>query len=353
MIFTNKLNISESLVNAIKKDSYSKGDSDFSVTGLINPARIEALRVKHDSQIKEDVSDRIYSLLGQSIHTILERAALGDFADLDSARLSLVRLLASNQCPSENSIKEAMSTVVTYLTNLKDILLETLETLPEKRFYHTFNVPNYGKIVVSGQIDVYNKSTKLLEDYKVTSAFAVRELKEEHAKQMNMQRYLLNKNGIIVQRMQIVGILRDWSKLERARNVTQFGEVNANYPEHQIKMLEVPIIPDEEVEKFIIDRIVVHLKARQVELPQCSKEEKWQTDSKYALMKKGAKRAVKLFNTKQAAVGELTDTAADVKVYYIEERPSEAKRCMSYCSVSEFCDQFKNEKKGNNNNDEV
>ena len=74
MEITNKLNLPEPLVNAVKNDPYNSGDSDISCTGLIGSAWQRQLSIKHGSKIVEDASQRIYALLGQSVHSILERA---------------------------------------------------------------------------------------------------------------------------------------------------------------------------------------------------------------------------------------------------------------------------------------
>jgi hypothetical protein len=71
---SNRLNLPEPLVRAIANDSYNSGTSDFTATGLIKPSQMIALEKKHANEITEDASDLIYSLQGQSIHTILERA---------------------------------------------------------------------------------------------------------------------------------------------------------------------------------------------------------------------------------------------------------------------------------------
>ena len=72
--YTNNQNIPEEIIRAVHNDSYSKGASTMSVTGLLAPPRIRLLKEEHDSEISVDVSSEIWKLLGQSVHTILERA---------------------------------------------------------------------------------------------------------------------------------------------------------------------------------------------------------------------------------------------------------------------------------------
>ena len=87
MKLTNKLNLPQPLVDAVKNDSYTKGEkADVSVTQLIGPMQQIFLKRKHWDELEEDVSDLIWALLGQTMHTILERA---DISAIKEKRLYL------------------------------------------------------------------------------------------------------------------------------------------------------------------------------------------------------------------------------------------------------------------------
>src|SRR4051812_15200780 len=73
---TNDQNLAEPIYRAICNDQY-KGGGDISITRLIAPPRIVALRKHYEGQIVEDAVDRVWSLLGQSVHLIIERASEG------------------------------------------------------------------------------------------------------------------------------------------------------------------------------------------------------------------------------------------------------------------------------------
>ena len=75
MKITNELGLPEPLVDAVRNDGYTKGDADFSVTGLIGPPYQRKLMGEFSEKITEDVSERIWSLFGQSVHAIIERSA--------------------------------------------------------------------------------------------------------------------------------------------------------------------------------------------------------------------------------------------------------------------------------------
>lgn len=152
-MLTNKYKLPSGIVQAVANDPYTKGASDISVTGLIQPPYIRKLR--EQTEVIEDVADRIWSLLGQSVHTILERAYAGS-------------------------------------------------GIAEQRLFMTVN-----GWTVSGQMDVLEDG--VLSDFKVTSVWS-RDGKAEWEQQLNLLRVLCEHHGHKVDRLQIIAIYRDWQK---------------------------------------------------------------------------------------------------------------------------------------------
>lgn len=294
MKLTNKLGLPEPLVEAIKNSGYNPGDSDITATGLLEPVRMHLLKEKYKDELTEDASDLIYSLQGQSIHTILERSAKA---------------------------------------------LEQEGYIAERRFYFMCNGWKVG-----AQIDVFDKRRGVLQDYKVTSVYSVKDgIKEDYAKQLNIQAEAMRQNGFEVKQLQIVAILRDWSKGERDRDVKAMGDL-ASYPEYQVKILEVPLIPSKEVLEYVIERVnELRIGKESGVLPECSKEERWAKDNVWAMMKKGQKRATKLCSSEEQAK-ELLEVFG--KEFSVEFREGISTRCENYCSVSKFCNQFLSMKEG-------
>ena len=56
----------------LRNEKYSKGDSDISVTSLIDSPRITRLRSLHSKQMTVDVSERIPALFGTAVHMVLQ-----------------------------------------------------------------------------------------------------------------------------------------------------------------------------------------------------------------------------------------------------------------------------------------
>ena len=94
----------------------------------------------------------------------------------------------------------------------------------------------------------------------------------------------------------------------------------------------VVIVFPEEQDAFIEERVRLH-QAALVELPECSEEDRWARPNKYAVMKPGGKRAVKLYDTAREAGAALRGDQ------YVEERIGESVRCQSYCPALNWCEQ--------------
>lgn len=286
---TNIYDLPEPLVQAVMNDKYSAGKSDYTTSQLAGtPARQWALKRKHWMDITEDVTDRIYSLSGQSKHVVLERAA--EFC-------------------------------------------EQYQYLAEERFY----IQRCGK-TVGGQIDLYDKRQGILYDWKETSVYvSYLSLKPEWAAQGNINRLLLEENGYPVKAIINIALYRDWKK-------SLVGSTE-KYPPHQVAKFEIPVWPTGETEAYIALRIGDFESAKKT-LPLCSGEERWKADDVYALTKKGNKKATKLFTTEAEAQSHIE--IFDIKSHEILFRPGVNKRCESYCNVNQWCDQFRQLKEKEN-----
>lgn len=272
MKLTNRLNLPQPIVDAVRNDEYTKGDADISVTTLLKPARVVALERKHADAIEEDASERIFSLCGQVVHGILERA---DKTGIAERRLSV-------------------------------------------------EVEGWR---ISGQMDRYVDG--LLQDYKFVTAYKFKDggVPEEYEQQLNIYAEILRRNGHPVTRLQIVGILRDWSKMEARRD--------ENYPQEQIVVRDVALWPEEQAAKFLRERVILHQQA-QVDLPICKADERWAKPDTWAVIKQGAKRATRVYENEAEALAH----AAQDSSLYVKFRPGESIRCAAYCRVARFCTQF-------------
>lgn len=276
-MITNKLGLPAPIVRAVENDPYTSGGSDISATALIDSPKIVALKKQHAGELVEDAADRIWSLIGQATHTILERASTD--ADISERRL--------------------------------------------------FAEVDGWKL--SGQFDLLSDAR--LMDFKITSVWTVihanQDGKPEWENQLNVLDWLCRRNGLYVEKLEIVAILRDWS---------QHKAHEENYPSHQIAVIPVDRWTDEEQEAYIRKRVQMHKDALE-NLPECSAEERWEKPAVWAVKKKNRKSAIRLFPTETEA-HEYGRRFVDG--YYLEHRPGDAVRCSKYCSVANFCDQWRN-----------
>lgn len=273
MNLTNLHGLPEALVRAVTNDPYT-GGGDISVTKLIDSPQVRMLRKQYGESVVEDVSDRIWSLLGQSVHTILERAG------------------------NETS------------------------DIQEERLYA--DVDGWK---LSGQFDRMDLHAKGMDDYKVTSTYKVSGDHTDWERQLNCLRWLAIQNGYEVNHLRIVAILRDWSKAKGLRD--------PNYPKQAVVVVPIEVWPLEETYQYIRNRISLHQAAEAGTIVECTDAERWFSGNKYAHMKKGAKRAIKLYEQQDQLPTPLPDGT------YVEERPGIYRRCAEYCEVAPFCEQYK------------
>ena len=168
---------------------------------------------------------------------------------------------------------------------------------------------------LGGAFDVLEGSS--LSDYKVTSIYSSNG-KIEWERQLNVLRWLLHKNGTEVTKLSITAIFRDWRPMERKRM--------PDYPARPIMVLPIKMWTLDEAEAYIKERVALHQLA---DPPICTDEDRWTVPEKWAVMKKGAKKAIKLYQSKEGVILNPDQ--------FWEHRPASYRRCEDYCSVSKWC----------------
>lgn len=286
MKITNVHNVPQPLVTLASKQYYSKGKSDYSVTELMSPPRVRRLKDRHDDEVTQDVSEMLWSLLGSALHVVMERG-------------------------------------------------ETDGWTPEERIY-----TKVADVVISGAIDLQEQTSDgvVITDYKFTSAWAVMNDKIEWEQQLNIYKWLVEREkGMPVKGLKICALIRDFNR----------HDVREGYPQAPIHMVDIPMWDAVKAEAYVRERIEMHRDAKVSAdfgeaLPECSPEERWMSETTYAVKREGRKTAIRVFKT----IHEATELAEKEKGY-VETRLGEPKRCTgNYCGVAQWCDQYQAELNG-------
>ncbi len=289
MKITNKKNLPQPLVDAMSV-SKPRVMGDIAVTRLIDNPKIKILQKRHWDEIEEDAIDRVWALFGSACHSIIESAH-----EANSERYDIEKTIASD----------------------------------------------YSGKAVYGTYDMYDKETKTLYDFKVTSVWSVifDSEKREWQAQLNVLAQLLRDNGVEVKEAKIVAILKDWKKNEYLRQ-------GGNYPDAQIQELPITLYEEGAVKDYINERVALFKEAEAGNFTDCTDKERWLRGEKWAVTTPLKKRALRVLGTKEEAEKYMASNKTNAPNMTIEHRPGEAMRCNTYCQVKDFCDQYKNNQNG-------
>jgi hypothetical protein len=279
--YTNKFNLPEPVVRFLMKDTYSRGSSEYSATEIMASPKIKRMQEQYDHLMVRDVSDMFASRMGTVMHHMLEKMIVEGYIN-------------------------------------------------EERLYTTMD-----DVVISGAIDLQHDTGEGLKviDFKSTKAWALMQSKREWEQQLNIYKWLVEtvKRKKVI-RLQVMAWVKDWSKFD----------AREGYPEGHAVMVEVPLWDSVRTELYIRERLNMHRDAKVAhdfgeELQPCTKEERWEKETIYAVKREGRKTAIRIFKT----IEEATELAEKEKGY-VETRAGESTRCIAnYCGVNEWCEQFK------------
>lgn len=298
MIITNKTGLPDMLQRAVSKE-YTYRDKRYSITSLLEPSRIIALKRRYNDKIEQDITDCIFMLLGTKTHFELENIEL-----------------------KENEFVE-------------DHLEYTFEN----------------GYTLSGIIDHYDD--EYLDDYKTCKAFTLiyKSDYDKWKKQLQMGAYLTyKKDGKWRKKGRIIALIKDWNRFE--------SQTKSDYPKYPCQVVKFNLGTPEQVEEMILKLFDNVIKLEQMaddELPLCTAEERYNKGTTWAVKKKNNKRASKVHNSEEEAKKHLENLEKDYpRQYEVEKREGENTRCEFYCSVNKFCDFWRkhykeNYMKGENN----
>ena len=313
--YTNKDNVSLPLAVWLMHDDYDYDSRDnvISATALLKPIRALVLIDQHKGLDKSvDIMSLVSSRMGSAIHAIAEKAWTN--------RANISKALKALQ-----------------VSNLDDKLVINPDKVKEGEIpiyveqRHEKEIDDY---IISGKYDLIVDGT--ISDYKSTSVwsyiFDSNALK--YTQQASIYKWLV-PDRITDNNVHIQYIFTDWSAAHAMRD--------SSYPQTRVLTKEYPIWSTEQTNFFISEKIKLlkqYKDSPQEDLPECTKEELWESETKYKYYKNPAKmaRATKNFDTLNEANVRL---ASEGGVGTVVTVPGEVKACR-YCEVSDICKQAQN-----------
>ena len=276
MIITNKLNLPDGFVKAVSTEKHNAPGS-LSATTLIQGIKQIILTERHWDLLVDDVSDRIWAIFGSAVHSLLENEGKYDFTE-------------------------------------------------QKMTYKV------GDTTVTGTIDNYDMEHGVICDYKTASVVKIKfnDFTDWYLQGM-IYAWLLFKNNFEVNRCRFIALLKDHSKTDAIRE--------RDYPKEPVYIYEFPVTLQDlfKIGVFIKDKVEEYqrcLLLQDNDIPPCLPEERWDKPPKFAVMKTGNKRAVRLFDNAEEA-GQLEE--AKGAGHFVEHRQGESIKCRSYCLCNRFC----------------
>lgn len=280
-MLTNKLNLPQPFVDAATSDHTYK-PRRYSVTELLGGTCEAILKRRHQGEGEEDVSDRVWAILGSAVHKVLEEAE------------------ATEAQMQENWMSVPIG----------------------KHGYE-----------LSGIFDLYDDSTGTVTDYKTCSVWKTQVGDfEDWRRQTLMYCWMLQQIGFDAWNGEVVAIMRDHNMRK--------AKTEKDYPKHPVMRISWSFSDKDmkDIEADIQSWFVEVMHEETVPddyLEPCLDSQRWHKPDKWAVVKNGSKRATRVLDSEGAAEGYMSQL--DEGKYHIEFREGEDTRCQSYCSVAQFC----------------
>jgi len=296
-MLTNKYGLPDTIADAMQPRPYvGCGGADYSATSLIRPPRQVQLERRHRDKIQEDLTDQWALFLGNAIHSAIER-------ELDQ------------RYPTRYLIERKVTRC------------------------------DLGRRVVM-KVDAYDLDKKIVIDHK-TSKIGARassklwtEFKDDWKKQLMINAYFLSEEGFEVKELAINQIFLDWKPFHAKVKSSD------DYPQKPVVELRIPCPSKEELKDYYESRIQHHVEHENTpddDLPYCTPEECWESPACWAVQSKNTGAARRCCDTKAEADYWLLNnlTAATQRNYEVVERKGGRMKCDEFCSVNQFCNQYK------------
>jgi hypothetical protein len=283
MTTTNKAGLPEAFVNFVSDVRHNRAGS-LSATTLLKGDKEIVLYDRHFEELTQDAADLVWATFGTAFHAIMEK--------------------------------------------------QDSEAFKEEAF--EVEVEGWK---VTGRVDFYDMKNEILGDYKTASVWKViyQDFADWKAQGLTYA-WLMKQHGLEVKRCEFTAFLKDHSKTEAKRK--------PDYPQQPVykyafDVTEADLEATEGRIRAKIKSVTEAYKLGDDDIEPCTAEERWETATKYAVMKEGRKTAVKLCDDRATAELYLSQTGGTTAGLYVQERKGESKKCADYCPCAEFCNFYK------------
>ncbi len=282
MKVTNKLNLPLALVKAVSVERHNKPGS-YSATTLLKGTKETILQERHWDELETDASDSIWAVWGTAVHAIFE--------------------------------------------NMKD------NTFHEEYFEWEVN-----GLLITGRVDSYDLENETLNDWKTASVYKIMKQDfKDWRRQGLIYAWLMNKAGLKVRKCRFIALLKDHSKTK--------AKTDAGYPQSPTFVYEFDVTEEDlfNVGHFIeqkVNALKFNYELPDDEISECTSEERWEDEPKFAVMKPGRKSALRLFEDEKLA-NDFLAVQPEKDKCYIQARPGIPRKCEDYCSCHDFCNFYK------------
>jgi len=240
-----------------------------------------------------------------------------------------VRLHKRHRHEVETDIRDS------YLAKLGNILHEDME---RKLKHHGYATEAKLTEVIMGRklvaiVDAYKDG--VVYDHKTTKCgnMGTTKMKPEWEQQLNINSYMLRKQGVPADLLAIHLVYLDWKPT--------MAKLNKDYPQSPTALLTCTAWSFEEQDKFIRERLTLHKAnedAEDAELPHCTMEERWENPPQIAVTRQTGSCA-KLCSTEEEAEAYIKMRGLNnVKLVH---RPSQRTKCKLFCDYAHLCNQYK------------
>ncbi|AMD43396.1 hypothetical protein ZC03_009 [Pseudomonas phage ZC03] len=315
---TNNHNIPLLLAAWLMSDEYDYiyDPNYISVTTLMKPLQEIVLgpRAKDVAPEELDISDRIASALGSSVHGAVERV----WETRDLLEKSLIQL--GFDVEDINSI---------------EVNPKLPDPSKEQVYIEQRSFKKIEGFTVGGKFDAVLGG--IVHDIKTTSVWAwIKSSRDDDYRLQGSIYRWLNQDKITEDVIRVCFLFTDWQK-------GMVGTVEG-YPETRCAFKDIELMSIQETEKWVRNRLKQIKKLRELpaeEMPPCTDEEVWLEKPTYKYYSNPLKtdgRATKNFDNHLDAIAYLEEKGKGV----VLTSPPRAKKCKDYCNAFLVCKQKDN-----------